>query len=55
MDNTSNTVQSGNQVSYSQVIAQYGQMAHDAIDTSNISPDDKDLVQNYFNSLEGQQ
>jgi hypothetical protein len=55
MDNTSNTVQSGNQVSYSQVIAQYDQMAHDAIDNSNISPDDKDLVQNYFNSLEGQQ
>jgi hypothetical protein len=28
-------------------------MAHDAIDNSSISPDDKDLVHDYFNSLEG--
>jgi len=49
----SNTVQSGNQVSYSQVIAQYNQMAHDAIDNSDISPDVKDAVHDYFNSLGG--
>ena len=52
-DNNSSAVQSGDQVSYSQVIAQYSQMAHDAIDNSSISPDDKDLVHDYFNSLEG--
>jgi hypothetical protein len=49
------TVQSGNPVPYSQVIAQYAQMAHDAIDNSNIPPDLKDLIRGYFNSLEGQQ
>lgn len=52
-DNSSSSVQSGNQVPYSQVIAQYNQMAHDAIDNSNVSPDDKDLVHDYFNSLGG--
>lgn len=52
-DSNSSAVQSGDQVSYSQVIAQYSQKAHDAIDNSNISPDDKDLVHDYFNSLAG--
>jgi hypothetical protein len=52
-DDSSSSVQSGNQVPYSQVIAQYNQMAHDAIDNSSVSPDDKDLVHDYFNSLEG--
>jgi hypothetical protein len=42
-------------VSYQQVIQQYGQTAHDAIDNSNIAPDLKDLVSDYFNTLEGQQ
>ncbi len=37
-----------------QVIAHYDQMAHDAIDNSDISPDLKDLVHQYFDSLEGQ-
>jgi hypothetical protein len=47
-------VQPGNAVPYSEVIAQYNQMAHDAIDNSSISPDMKDLVQGYFDTLEGQ-
>ncbi len=53
-DNNTGVVQSGNSVPYSQVVEQYNQMAHDAIDNSNVSPDMKDLVHNYFNSLEGQ-
>jgi hypothetical protein len=53
-DNNTGVVQSGSTVPYSQVIAQYTQMAHDEIDSSNVSPDMKDLVHNYFNSLEGQ-
>lgn len=48
-------VQSGSPVPYSQVIAQYQQMAHDAIDNSSIPPDLKDLIQGYYNSLEGHQ
>lgn len=52
-DNSSSSVQSGSQVPYSQVIAQYSQTAHDSIDNSSVSPDDKDLVHDYFNSLEG--
>ena len=47
-------VQPGSSVSYAQVLAQYMQMAHDAIDNSNIPPDLKDLIGNYFNSLNGQ-
>ncbi len=47
-------VQGGSSVPYSQVIQQYNQAAHDAIDNSNISPDMKDLVHGYFNTLEGQ-
>jgi hypothetical protein len=47
-------VQPGSPVPYSQVIAAYNQMAHAAIDNSDIPPDEKDLVQNYFNTLEGQ-
>jgi hypothetical protein len=47
-------VQNGSSVPYSQVIERYKQMAHDAIDNSDISPDRKDLVHGYFNSLEGQ-
>ena len=53
VDGSTSTVQSGNPVPYSQVIAQYSQMAHDAIQDSNIPPDLKNLVQDYFNSLEG--
>jgi hypothetical protein len=53
-DNNTSVVQSGSSVPYSQVIQQYSQMAHDEIDNSNVSPDQKDLVQNYFNHLEGQ-
>ena len=53
-DNNTGVVQSGSTVPYSQVIAQYNQMAHNEIDSSNVSPDMKDLVHNYFNSLEGQ-
>ncbi len=49
------TVQPGRSVPYSKVIAQYQQMAHDDIDSSNIPPDLKDLIQEYYNSLEGQQ
>jgi hypothetical protein len=47
-------VQPGITVPYSQVIADYEQMAHEAIDNSNIPPDLKNLIQGYFNSLEGQ-
>lgn len=50
----SGTVQSGTSVSYSQVIAAYMQMAHDEIDNSNIPPDLKNLVQQYYSTLEGQ-
>jgi hypothetical protein len=50
----SGTVQHGTSVPYSQVIAQYVQTAHDAIDTSNIPPDLKNIISGYFNSLEGQ-
>ncbi|HEY4388569.1 MAG TPA: hypothetical protein VGN34_29305 [Ktedonobacteraceae bacterium] len=53
-DQGNGVVQAGSDVPYSQVIAQYDQMAHDAIDNSDISPDLKDLVHEYFNSLEGQ-
>jgi hypothetical protein len=55
VDGSNGTVQSGNSVPYSQVIAQYSQMAHDAIQNSNIPPDLKNLIQDYFNSLEGRQ
>ena len=55
VDGNTGTVQSGNSVPYSQVIAQYSQMAHDAIQDSNIPPDLKNLIQDYFNSLEGRQ
>jgi len=55
VDGSTGTVQSGNPVPYSQVIAQYSQMAHDAIQDSNIPPDLKNLIQDYFNSLEGRQ
>jgi len=55
VDGNTGTVQSGNSVPYSQVIAQYSQMAHDAIQNSNIPPDLKNLIQGYFNSLEGRQ
>lgn len=48
------TVQPGVTVPYSQVIANYQQMAHDAVDNSNIPPDLKNLIRGYFNSLEGQ-
>lgn len=47
-------VQPGQSVPYSQVIEQYNQMAHDAIDNSSIPPDLKDLVHGYFDTLEGQ-
>src|SRR6266487_2330038 len=53
-DNNTGVVQQGNAVPYSQVVEQYNQMAHDAIDNSNVNPSLKDLVHNYFNSLEGQ-
>ncbi len=53
-DGDSGTIQQGTSVSYSQIIAAYMQMAHDAIDNSAIPPDLKSLVQNYYNSLEGQ-
>ena len=55
IDGNTGTVQSGNSVPYSQVIAQYSQMAHDAIQDSNIPPDLKNLIQDYFNSLERRQ
>ncbi len=48
------TTQPGVTVPYSQVIANYQQMAHDAVDNSNIPPDLKNLIRGYFNSLEGQ-
>lgn len=48
------TVQQGTSVSYAQVLAQYTQMAHDAIDNSNIPPDLKQLISGYFNSLNQQ-
>src|SRR5579875_3151460 len=56
MSNSNNNgiVQPGTSIPYSQVIAEYSQMAHDAIDNSGVSPDTKDLVQNYFDTLEGQ-
>jgi len=47
-------VQGGSSVPYSQVIKQYNQAAHNAIDNSNVSPDMKDLVHGYFDTLEGQ-
>jgi chemotaxis protein histidine kinase CheA len=47
-------IQPGSPINYSQVIEQYTQMAHDAIDNSSVSPDLKDLVHGYFDSLEGQ-
>ncbi len=50
----SGTVQQGTSVSYAQVLEQYMQMAHDAIDNSNIPPDLKNLISGYFNSLNGQ-
>jgi len=53
VDGNTGTVQTGNSVPYSQVIAQYSQTAHDAIQDSNIPPDLKNLIQDYFNSLEG--
>ena len=53
-DGNNGVVQNGSSVPYSQVIEQYNQMAHDAIDNSNVSPEMKDLVHGYFNSLEGQ-
>jgi hypothetical protein len=53
-DGNNGVVQKGNSVPYTQVIEQYDQMAHDAIDNSSISPDLKDLVHGYFNTLEGQ-
>jgi len=52
-DGSSGVVQNGSSVPYSQVIQQYSQMAHDAIDNSTISPTLKDLVHSYFNALEG--
>jgi hypothetical protein len=55
VDGSTGTVQSGKPVPYSQVIAQYSQMAHDAINNSNIPPDLKNLIQDYFNSLERRQ
>jgi hypothetical protein len=56
MSNSDNNgvVQPGTSIPYSQVIEEYSQMAHDAIDNSGVSPDTKDLVQNYFDTLEGQ-
>lgn len=53
-DGGSGTVQSGTSVSYSQVLAAYMQAAHDEIDNSAIPPDLKNLVQAYYNTLEGQ-
>ena len=47
-------VQGGSSVPYSQVVQQYNQAAHDAIDNSSIPDSQKDLVHGYFNSLEGQ-
>ena len=53
-DGSNGVVQNGSSVPYSQVIQQYSQMAHDAIDNSSISPSLKDLVHSYYNALEGQ-
>ncbi len=53
VDGSNGTVQSGNSEPYSKVIAQYTQMAHDTIQNSNIPPDLKNLIQDYFSSLEG--
>ena len=53
-DGNNSVVQNGSSIPYSQVIERYKQMAHDAIDNSDISPDLKDLVHGYFNTLEGQ-
>ena len=53
-DGNNGVVQQGSSVPYSQVIEEYDQMAHDAIDNSNVSPDLKDLVHDYFDSLAGQ-
>jgi hypothetical protein len=50
----SGTVQHGSNVPYSQVIAQYVQMAHDAIDNSNIPSDLKNIISGYYDALEGQ-
>lgn len=47
-------VQGGSSIPYSQVVQEYAQAAHDAIDNSSIPINEKDLVQSYFNSLEGQ-
>lgn len=47
-------VQPGTSVPYSQVIERYIQMAHDSIDNSSVSPDLKDLVHGYFDTLSGQ-
>ncbi len=47
-------VQGGSSVPYSQVVEEYAQAAHDAIDNSGIPINEKDLVGGYFNSLEGQ-
>ncbi|GCE06253.1 hypothetical protein [Dictyobacter aurantiacus] len=54
-DNNTGVVQPGSDVPYSKVIEQYNQKAHDAIDNSNVAPNQKDLVHDYFNTLEGQQ
>ncbi|GLV59433.1 hypothetical protein KDH_62600 [Dictyobacter sp. S3.2.2.5] len=54
-DNNNGVVQPGSDVPYSKVIEQYNQKAHDAIDNSNVAPSQKDLVHDYFNTLEGQQ
>ncbi len=53
-NNNNSAVQQGSSVPYNQVIQQYNQAAHDAIDNSNTPPDVKDLVHNYFDTLEGQ-
>jgi hypothetical protein len=54
-DNSKSSVnQSGSDVPYTQVIQDYSQQAHDAIDNSSVPPDTKDLVYDYFKSLEGQ-
>jgi len=53
-DGNNGLVQNGDAVPYSRVIQQYDQLAHDAIDNTNISPDLKDLVHGYFSALEGQ-
>lgn len=47
-------VEGGSSIPYSQVVEEYAQAAHDAIDNSGIPTDEKDLVGGYFNSLEGQ-